>query len=106
MPDCSVSSLAKIISSRGRHRCRLACFHVGRAAAARSLLHRALAKRVDPRHYRLDPHSLAGHTERDQRTVALGRETMGQGDRQQQSGIGYLAVGIEGDLDAVRLLRW
>ena len=33
-------------------------------------------------------------------------QVMGQRDRKQQSGIGHQAVVVEGDVDAVRLLRW
>ena len=33
-------------------------------------------------------------------------QVMGQRDRQKQSGVGHQAVIVEGDLDAVGLLRW
>ena len=33
-------------------------------------------------------------------------QMMDQGDRQQQSGIGYQAVVIKGNVDAVGALRW
>ena len=33
-------------------------------------------------------------------------QVVGQGDRQQQSGIGYQAMIVEGDVDAVGLLAW
>ena len=33
-------------------------------------------------------------------------QTPGQGDRQDQPGIGYQAGIVEGDLDAVRVVTW
>ena len=33
-------------------------------------------------------------------------QVVGQGDRQQQSGIGHQAVVVEGDSDAIRVVVW